>query len=199
MALSTWGWACGCAAGQDGRHALQDWAAAGLGERRTSLLGEHGPNAALSRQRRWVPSAVCTALSAICHIVSPELVGVFMPQVRQGRGRAGQGSRRAWPCGPRREQKPSPLRSSLWLAALRSLLPACRSRFFSRVCATIAAPQSLCVYGERAPEVGPPPRSPLRPQVTALLRHDRDLVKKKALLALHRFIQASCLVQAEPP
>jgi hypothetical protein len=51
------------------------------------------------------PPAVCTALSAICHIVSPELVGVFLPQV------------------------------------------------------------------------------------TALLRHDRDLVKKKALLAMHRFIQ----------
>ena len=54
---------------------------------------------------RPAPPAVCTALSAICHIVSPELVGVFLPQV------------------------------------------------------------------------------------TALLRHDRDLVKKKALLAMHRFIQ----------
>ncbi|KAL4452296.1 hypothetical protein ABPG75_007958 [Micractinium tetrahymenae] len=56
---------------------------------------------------------VCTALSAICHIVSPELVGVFMPQV------------------------------------------------------------------------------------TALLRHDRDLVKKKALLALHRFIQVDSAVTPE--
>lgn len=49
--------------------------------------------------------AVCTALSAICHIASPELVSVFLPQV------------------------------------------------------------------------------------TALLRHDRDLVKKRALLAMQRFIQ----------
>ena len=57
------------------------------------------------RPRPAPPPAVCTALSAICHIVSPELVGVFLPQV------------------------------------------------------------------------------------TALLRHDRDLVKKKALLAMHRFIQ----------
>jgi AP-4 complex subunit epsilon-1 len=48
---------------------------------------------------------VCTALSAICHIASPELVSVFLPQV------------------------------------------------------------------------------------TALLRHDRDLVKKRALLAMQRFIQ----------
>ena len=31
--------------------------------------------------------------------------------------------------------------------------------------------------------------SPSREQVTALLRHDRDLVKKKALLALQRFVQ----------
>ena len=33
-------------------------------------------------------------------------------------------------------------------------------------------------------------------QVTALLRHDRDLVKKKALLAMQRFLQV--LVKAKP-
>lgn len=58
-------------------------------------------------------AAVCTALSAICHIVTPELVGVFLPQV------------------------------------------------------------------------------------TALLRHDRDLVKKRALLALQRFLQVDPAVGPE--
>ena len=93
--------------------------------------------------------AVCTALSAICHIVSPELVGVFLPQVSEWGG------------------------GKLVCAALSNgciRLPCCCRQVSAR------AAHQLCAL------------LPV-PQVTALLRHDRDLVKKKALLAMQRFLQ----------
>lgn len=79
------------------------------GGRQPARVGQAGcvgyQPASLPCLARLPPCAVCTALQAVCHIVSPELVNVFLPQV------------------------------------------------------------------------------------SALLRHDRDLVKKKALLVLQRFVQ----------
>lgn len=99
--------------------------------------------------------AVCTALSAICHIVSPELVGVFLPQVSEwGGGAAGA------------------VGSSACAAPSNGCVrqPCCCRQVSAH------AANQLCAL------------LPV-PQVTALLRHDRDLVKKKALLAMQRFLQ----------
>lgn len=106
--------------------------------------------------------AVCTALSAICHIVSPELVGVFLPQVSKRGGGAAGGVGSSVCAAPAAFQ---------WLHQAALLLPASR---------VIAAPMLRINSVHSCLPV---------PQVTALLRHDRDLVKKKALLAMQRFLQ----------
>ena len=61
----------------------------------------------------------------------------------------------------------------------------------SRAPAVCTALQAICRV------VTPELISVFQPQVVALLRHDRDLVKKKALLAMQRFLQVDPTVAPE--